>query len=258
MGFVVALQFLTAIPALMRREPTAREMGHAMSYYPLVGALLGLVLLAMALLLSGVFPAAVNAALLVVAWVLLTGGLHLDGLKDVCDGVFSQPDAARRLEVMRDTRAGSYGVMGVACLLLVKYGALFSVVAAAAPSYLSASLAGLVLAPTLGRWAMVLVTAGFPGARPEGLGQLVKASVGPAQVIGAGISAGAIALIFAPLGLALLVVAGAVAWLLGLYFRANLGGLTGDTYGAINEVVEAAVLLGALANSMSGSWWNVW
>lgn len=262
MGFIVALQFLTAIPALIRREPQPRELGQAMAYYPLVGLLLGLALAGLGVGLSLVFPAPLTAALLVGAWVIFTGGLHLDGLMDVCDGVFSQPNAARRLAVMRDTRAGSYGVLGASCVLLAKFAALFSVIASSwsvnGQPYASPALAGLVMAPTLGRWAMVLATAGFPSARPDGLGQIVKASVGWPQVGAATAITLAVGLAVGPMGVALVLLAAIVAWLAGRYFQANLGGLTGDTYGAINEVTEVIVLLVVAATIIPEAWWRGW
>ncbi|MCL5027230.1 MAG: adenosylcobinamide-GDP ribazoletransferase [Chloroflexi bacterium] len=208
-------------------------------------------------MLSRGFPPPVTAALLLGAWVLFTGGLHLDGLMDVCDGVFSQPDPARRLAVMRDTRAGSYGVLGAVCLLVLKFAVLLSLAPGMQLLRLSPALVGLLMAPTLGRWAMVLATAAFPSARPEGLGQLVKSWVGWPQVAAATAIALAASMALGPMGVALLPLAAVVAWLGGAYFQANLGGLTGDTYGAINEVTEVLVLLAAAA-AVPEVWWHGW
>jgi adenosylcobinamide-GDP ribazoletransferase len=248
-GFLVALQFLTVVPALTRREPRPAELGRSMAYYSLVGLLLGAILACLDWGLNQVLPPPLVAALIVASWTLATGGLHLDGLMDVCDGVFSQPTPERRLAVMKDTRAGSYGVLGAVCLLLVKYAAILSLPA-------GARVAALLLAPCLSRWSMTLVTAAFPSARPNGMGALVKASVGWPQVLVAGALALAAGygLGYLP-GAGLLVLAGVLATLLGWYFWANLGGLTGDTYGAINELVEVAVLIAVIPLPAV---WRVW
>ncbi len=251
-GFLVALQFLTSLPVPLRRLYKPEEMGRAMSYYPLVGLLIGILLAGLDYTLRQMLlPAPAVGAAVLASWVLLTGGLHLDGLMDVCDGVFSQATPERRLEVMRDTRAGSYGVLGAACILLLKYGFILSLPVA----YRSAAL---LLAPVMGRWTMVLAAAGFPSARPSGMGHTAKMSVGVRQVLVATVTALAAAAAFArgP-GLALAAALVLLAWLLGRYFQANLGGLTGDTYGFINENIEAAALFAAvLAPTMEGLWYG--
>jgi adenosylcobinamide-GDP ribazoletransferase len=235
LGFLVALQFLTALPAFIHREPKPQELGRSMAFYPIVGLLVGAVLAALDWVLGRSLPSPLVAGILVVAWTVATGGLHLDGLMDVCDGLFSQATPERRLEVMKDVHCGSYGVLGCVCVLMLKFAVVLSL-----PT--GVRLAALVLAPTVSRFAMVLATKVFPTARPTGLGALVKSSVGWFQVVVAGVVA-----LLACYGLGgmtgavVLAIGGGLALLLGWYFASNLGGLTGDTYGAINEVIEVAV-----------------
>ena len=227
-GPVLAIQFLTAVPLPLAVPATPRHLGRALAFFPLAGALLGLAL------------AGLDSVLLA-AGVLATGALHVDGLMDACDGIFGGRTAVGRLEIMRDSRVGSYGVLAGALQLLLKYAAL-----SALP--LGWRGAALVMALSAGRWAMVGATWVFPYARPEGLGAAFKAGVTWPSVALATLFA--IAVAWASLGapgLALLGLAGAAAWLTGTYAAGKLGGLTGDCYGAVNEVVETALLLALLA-----------
>jgi adenosylcobinamide-GDP ribazoletransferase len=235
MSFLAALQFLTVIPPLVRRPFTDEEMGRSLGYFPLVGLLLGGLLAGLDWALARVLPVGVGAALVLVGWVALTGALHLDGFLDACDGLLGGWSPEERLRILRDERVGAFAVAGAVLLLLVKYAAL-----AALPDRTTA----LVLAPTLGRWGMVLAVVAFPYARLEGLGRAMKGHTGWAQ----GALATGIALVGTWLaghwsGLAALVLAGAVTWAGALFTLGRLPGLTGDIYGAICEMVETAVLL---------------
>jgi adenosylcobinamide-GDP ribazoletransferase len=249
---VLALQFLTAVPLPVSVPAGPRELGRSLIFFPLVGTLLGLALTVMDALLLRVLPVAVSTALLLIVGTLLTGGLHLDGLMDTCDGVFGGQTRERRLEIMRDSRVGSYGVLAGALQLLLKFAALVSL-----PG--GWRWIGLVLALTCGRWAMVVVVWAFPYARSEGLGRTFKDGTRAGHVALATLLAAAVmaALTRMPypalepalvaLGPAALVTAGLIAWATGAFLAPRLGGLTGDAYGAVNEVVEAAVLVGLLA-----------
>lgn len=245
MGLLVALGFLTALP-LPAREVKPTALGRASAYFPLVGLLLGLALVALDALLGLIWPGAIADAGLVLALVLLTGGFHLDGLMDSCDGLFGRRDPARRLEIMRDSRVGSFGVLGAVCTLLLLYAALGELTR---PWRWGA----LLVAPTLGRWAMVLAIWRFPYARPEGLGRAFKDGVGPWQVAVASLIAVAVACGALGLGgVAAFVVAGAAALLIGAFVCTRIPGLTGDSYGAINEVVQIVSLLTILAWARAG------
>ena len=245
MGFLLALRFLTALP-LPPREVTPGELGRSMAYYPLVGALLGLTLAGTDSLLQYVFPSSVTSAILLVVLILLTGGLHLDGLMDSCDGLFGRRDPARRLEIMRDSRVGSFGVLGAVGLLIVMYTALSAL---AAPWRTGA----LVLMPVMGRWAMVLALWGFPYARAEGLGRSFKEEVGWREVLAATVLAAAVAaLSLGVVGIGILFITGTGAWLLGSFIFTRIPGLTGDSYGAINGVVEVVSLLTVVAVARAG------
>ncbi len=191
-------------------------------------------------LLGLILPPAVVSALVIAALVVATGALHLDGLADTCDGVAGHKTTEQRWAVMRDSRTGAFGVVGIAVVLLIKYAALVSVPA-------GVMTATLVIVPAASRGAMVYALFAFRYARPEGLGTAFKrATRWPQFAIAAVITFGAAAALWPLLAYAGLAIAGGiwlVATLLALYFRRKFAGLTGDTYGAINEVGEAIGLI---------------
>src|ERR1019366_5337054 len=158
-GFMVAVQFLTIAPPVIRRLFTPQEMGRAVGYFPLVGLLLGGLLFGLDEYLGLLWPPAIRAALVLLAWVLVTGALHIDGFLDTCDGLLGGRTTDERLRIMKDERVGAFAVVGGVFLLLIKYLALASV---------QDRLGALLLAPMLGRWSMVLAIVLFPYARPEG------------------------------------------------------------------------------------------
>jgi len=243
-GFALALQFLTTAPELLRRQASAEEVGQSMVYFPLVGALVGVTLAALDALLGVMFGEPVRSALVVVAMLLLTRGLHLDGLMDTCDGLFGGWSPERRLEIMRDSRVGSFGVLAAAADLLLRLSALSSL-----PGGLR--LPALVVTATLGRWALVYATWAFPYARLAGLGAAFKRHVGGGRTLAAsllalGVCLAALAPTLPQAALAapaLALSAWLAAWAFGRYVLTRVPGQTGDTYGATNEVVEVLTLL---------------
>jgi len=236
MSFFVAWQLLTSIP-LGRRELSLQEPGRSMTWFPLAGLIMGVVLACLDYLLSRVFPGLPATALLLVAWVAITGGLHLDGFIDCCDGLLVAKPAEQRLEIMKDSRVGAFGVVGAICLLLVKFSAL----TALAPDD---RLRWLLVVPALSRWAMVWAVWRYPLARREGFAAWFRGGLAWPHVLVAGSTALAIALVLGELaGLATF----AAIWLFALLFAAwvqrRIPGLTGDVYGALNELSEVVGLL---------------
>ena len=238
LALVGAVQFLTVLPLRRSWALTAADFGRAAAYYPAVGLALGALLRALGAFAGAVWPRPLAQAVLLAAWVGLTGALHLDGFLDLCDGLFGGRDAAARLRIMRDERLGAFAFAGGSLLLLLKLSALSAEPAGR----------GVLLAPALGRSAMVLAIVSFPYARKEGLGLAVKLGTsweraGVAALTGLGASL----LALGWLGLLAFALAVILALALGRWLQAKLGGLTGDCYGAICEVVELAVLLFAAA-----------
>lgn len=226
-----AFAFLTILPL---PYPEDRQPGASFAYFPLVGLLIGGLLWGLAGL---AWPSPeLRAFALLLLWVVITGALHLDGFGDSCDGLLATTTPERRLEILKDPRAGSWAIVGLILLLLGKWVSLREV---AAPL--------LLAPPILARWAMVAAAYWYPHRRSTGLGNYFRQGLGPRQWW--------VALILALLGLGLVgwLVDGRV-WLLAfvplfwvtLFARWAMGrlggGLTGDVYGAICELTELSCL----------------
>jgi adenosylcobinamide-GDP ribazoletransferase len=235
MALLVALQFLTISPAWIKRAFTPRELGRATGFFPLVGLLLGVVLLAANLLLAHIFAPGIRAALVLALWVLLSGALHLDGFLDACDGLLGGSTAESRMEIMRDERVGAFALAGGVLLLLIKYSALLA---------LPVISPGLWLAPLIGRWGMTAAIYFFPYARPQGLGKAMKDHTTHWEILLASLFTLASGGLGGNLrGLLACLLAAGIVWAGARFTLRRIPGLTGDIYGALNELVEAAVLL---------------
>ncbi len=230
MGFVAAWQFLTIIPFPGRLKTSAGELGSSLAYFPLVGLVLGLILAGLDWLLRLVLPLSVVNVFLLVALILLTGGLHLDGFIDTCDGLAGTRTPQQRWEIMRDSRVGSFGVAGAFCLLLLEYILLGSLPTAS-------RWMALAVLPVLSRWVAVYSIFAFPYAKPDGLGKAFKEQVRWPGLALATLIALALSVALLRLeGLAVIfgvwLISAMVAWLLERKFA----GLTGDSYRAIIEI----------------------
>ena len=235
MGFLAAVQFLTIIP--VRRSVTQRDIGRSLVFFPIVGLGIGAVLLGLDHLFNLFLPAAIGSILLIIALVLITGASHLDGFIDTCDSMVAGRSPKERHAIMRDSRVGAFGVVGVCCLLLVKYASLLTL----PDDY---RMAGLLLMPVLGRWSMVYAILAYPAARSEGLGQYFKEQSNWWGLVIATIITIAVSVVLLNLwGLALVVAIWLILVIISVVLRKKLGGLTGDTYGAINEVIEVCTLI---------------
>mgnify|MGYP000857354270 FL=1 len=240
-SFLLALQFLTAIPVRIADEITPRLMGRTMVWFPIVGLLLGACLSLADWGLRLLFPATVSAAALLCIWVALTGALHLDGFLDCCDGLLVAKPPEKRLEILKDTHVGAFAVVGAVCLLLLKFTALLEL-----PGEFRG--AALVVIPTVTRAAMVYAARAYPYARPgPGLGQLFREGLTWREVGLAALMAVAVAvLVLHWVGALLVAVVGLSTLGVAAFAQRRIGGLTGDVYGAINEIAEVVALLSLL------------
>lgn len=223
-----ALGLLTILPL----ETGGQISGRAFGFYPLIGALIGIVLVGAHMLFHLGLPELLASALLVLMWVVLTGALHLDGFADSCDALFAATTRERRLEILHDVHLGAFGAAGLILLLITKFAAVASLRA----------FAPLLLAPILGRWAMVYAAA-YPPARTEGMAVLFRAGLTRRVILAATTFAALCALLCGAFGLIALIVAFAITTLLARFALDRVGGLTGDLYGMICECVEMAVLI---------------
>lgn len=225
--------------------PAAQQVGRSLLSYPLVGLLIGAVLLLVQWALAGTAPL-LQAAVLLLLWVGITGGLHLDGLADSADawaGGFG--DRERTLSIMQDPRSGPIAVVVLVLLLLLKFAALATLLA-------SNQLLALLLAPWLARGLVPLLFMTTPYVRAGGLGAALAAHL-PRKQLPYWLAGHGLLLVLIGGWSGLLAVLAALLLLAGLrqLMLQRLGGCTGDTAGALVELVEATVLL-VLALQVSG------
>jgi adenosylcobinamide-GDP ribazoletransferase len=250
MRFWIAWQFLTIIPSPSRQEYEVENLGKSISFFPLVGLFLGAVLFGLDRLLGLFLPSILINVLLIVALIILTGALHLDGFIDTCDGLSVKSSVSDKLKVMSDSRVGGFGVVGGCCLVLAKFASLVAL-----PQQLRSS--ALILMPILSRWGMVCAISVFPLAKKEGMGWTVKQKASWKGVVVATVFSLIIALVLLKWwGAALMAALGLILLVVSKYLCSRFGGLTGDTYGAINEFAEVVVLiLMLLIGELGGASW---
>lgn len=234
---LTGVQFLTTVPVRIVPAPSAQEVGGSLSYYPLIGLLIGAVLWGSAHLFAGV-AAELNAALTLVLWVVITGGLHLDGLADSADAWHGgRGDPQRMLAIMKDPHCGPAAVVWVVLVLLTKYGVLVAVFT----HHLNAAV---LLAPCLGRAAVVALLLTTPYVRASGLGTaLADHHKKTACVLWLVCIVGFVVYLFNERGILMLLTAIVMVFCLRRLMLRSIGGLTGDTAGTLVELTETAVLV---------------
>lgn len=232
----LAVRYLTILPLPGRRHADVGDLGRAAAWFPVVGLGIGVIVVAVEWLASRVFPPLLAALLTVTAWKLLTGGLHLDGLADCLDGLGGR-DPEHRLAIMYDSRIGALGAVGLILFLLLEITAIAELPPSVRPYV-------LVAAPALARAMPALLGRVLAPARRQGLGAAFQATLRPraaplamaaALVITAAALGGA--------GVLALALAAVVSLLIGRFFAARLGGITGDVFGAAIEAAELAAVL---------------
>lgn len=243
----LAVSFLTIIPLYGNRIASDKEFARSLYFYPVVGFLIGAALTAAARGVQFLHLGLAGDALIIVLWVLFTGALHLDGLMDSADGLFSGRDRERKLEIMKDSRVGAMGAIALVMVILVKLCFLNGM-----------SLPGkywvLLAAPAAGRLMMVYAVAQYPYARASGgLGKAFGDEAGTRQIVGAGLLAVAgIGLAGGWTGILVLAVTVLCGMMIAAWIAGQLGGVTGDTYGALCEVSEAIFLIAAVLAASLG------
>ena len=237
-GLRRAFGFLTIYPLRASDAWTPETLGSSMVYYPLVGTCIGLILWGLAVLLGILFPLPIVSVLVLVAALLVTGGLHMDGWADLIDGLSGSYNRADALRIFKDPHVGSMAVAGVVLLVLLKYACLNSL----SPVALRPAL---VLMTTLSRYAMVQLACFSPYARATGgTGEPFVHGIRLRHYIAALLLAlGSVWLFGGGRGVCIGVLVGLVTFGLQVYFYRRLGGITGDVLGATNELHEALVLL---------------
>jgi adenosylcobinamide-GDP ribazoletransferase len=236
-GLAAAVRYLTIVPFPGPVAGAGLEgLGRGAVWFPIIGLALGAALALLDQLTSRLFPPLLDALVLVTAWKLASGGLHLDGLADCLDGVVGR-DPQHRLAIMRDSRIGAFGAVGLILLLLLEIAALAELPQAfRARTLLVAPVVARALPPLLGRL--------FGPARPDGQGAAFHAGLGRfAAPAALAIAVVVVAVTLGLLGVVAVGVACLVTMALGQFMARRLGGITGDVFGAAIETGEVAVLL---------------
>ena len=240
-AFLIAGRFLSRLPLPDPGPVSGPELARAAPLYPAVGLVIGLLIWGAARLLTLPSVPDLAAALVLVVWVWLTGGLHLDGLADTADAwVGGLGDRRRTLEIMKDPTSGPFGVLALVLLLLCKWSAIATLMAEGA-------LAGLVWIPVLARAQLLTLFLTTPYVRSAGMGADVRAHLPQAAAWSGVVIATAVSPLF--LGIAALPAVLAAGALFLLWRRAlivRLGGFSGDTAGALVELTETVVLASIL------------
>ena len=234
--FAAAVQFMTRIPVpAFRYEPDLVLTGA--KFYPLVGAVVALGAIAVERLLRSHLPTYLTALAVLVYLVAITGGFHEDGLADTVDALGGGWTRARKLEIMHDSRIGSFGTLAIVLSLGARWGLLAAMPIGRLPWY-------LLTAHVLCRWTTLPLGMFMSSARSDGLGARLAHKI----PLAAGIIGTVLALLIAAWALRWqavgpIVAVSLITLLSGWYYRSQIGGITGDCFGATNQLAEIAVYL---------------
>ncbi len=240
--FRIAFSFLTTIPFPIVNDQSEKDQARSLIYAPIVGLFIGAVMLGIWQGLSFLPYKPISAILLLLLNIALTGGLHLDGLADTCDGVFSNRPRERTLEIMRDSHIGTNGVIALV-LILMFYGVVFFTI----PSFVTQNtIAFILLMPVAGRTGSVVASGISEYARKtDGLGKNFIELLGIKEALVGGALSLLIHIgVFGWRGAILFVITIISTLLMTLFFKHKLGGATGDTLGAICEINQVIFILG--------------
>jgi len=232
--FAAAVQFMTRIPVPAFRYEPGLVLDGA-KFYPLVGAMVASGAIVVERLLRSHLPAALTALAVLIYLVAITGGFHEDGLADTVDALGGGWSRERKLEIMHDSRIGSFGTLAVCLSLLARWGLLTAMPVARWPWYLLA-------AQVLCRWTTLPLGTFMSSARKDGLGARLANKIPLSSTVVGSL----LALVIAAWALRMqaltpIVAVSLITLLSGLYYRKQIGGITGDCFGATNQLAEIAV-----------------
>jgi len=236
-SFLLSLQFLTIVPVRIGHFEE-RKLARSAAFFPMVGCILGifLALIYGACLRCGFSPLA-SSTVCVIALIILTGGIHLDGLADTLDAIGSSKDHQAMLVIMRAPTIGAFGVVGLICVIVSKIVFLSEIPMNFVP-------AALIFMTTFSRWSQVLIITFFPYARKDGKASIFAKGRSPRLCTAATIFTILSAIILWPaLGLIVFCLAGCFSYVCAAIIHRIIHGYTGDTLGAVTETTETFILL---------------
>ena len=236
---MIAVQFLTTIPIPGNPVREDKDLGRSMLFYPIVGLLIGAITAALYRLVSHLFTPAVSLTIVYVAAIVLTGGLHIEGFADMCDGFYAGKDKAGILSIMKDSHIGTMAVLGVFCLLLLKISLLFSLLLK------DALIPAFLLVPAISRWIMAVAAAFYPYARAEGgtARPFIEHAGGVEVLLSSFFILSISYFILNASGVLISLATLAIAGIFMIWVKRKIGGVTGDILGGLNEISEVSALL---------------
>lgn len=249
-AFFIGLQFLTRISLVKQTVWTEEDFGKSVRYFPLVGAVLGLIYAGIAHLMYNILPTHgyfmppnLGAAIMLALPILLTGGIHCDGFMDTMDGIFSGRSREKMLDIMKDSRTGSFGVATFVLLVITQYSVIQDINAHQLYKV-------FFIMPIIGRLMMTAVITLCPYARPEGLGKAFANYASKKMLLLVVLYTLPLLYYSGPLGLFSLIMAILFTVYFSRYVTKLLGGLTGDVYGAVCVLAETVVLTAYLLGNV--------
>lgn len=236
-NLLLFVQFFTRIPVNLNLPCDQRNFRRGSVFLPVVGLIIGTIQWGIYKLLIKVLPLNPTVVIILLVGVLLTGALHIDGLGDTCDGFFAFKGSDRIIEIMKDSRIGTYACIATIFDFLFKY----TLLAAVVPKF---SIA-IIVVPMISRFTTVFLAATGKTAKNTGTGNLFIGNIGRIQlVITTIITVGILALVMSPKYLVILLISGLIlSFILNEFCKKKIGGITGDILGANNELVEIITLI---------------
>ena len=237
-NFLISLQFLTIINIKTDTPIDEKSFGKSVIFFPLIGAFIGVLLVIISRLTSAFLPVSVSDAIVLAVLILVTGGLHIDGFADTVDGFAGGKNKDDILRIMKDSRIGTFGVVGIVMLLLTKYLSIYSLQE-------DIKYFILIAMPVIGRWSVLPMGLFFKYARIDGgTGKIFAESIRLKElIIGTVIVLSIIIPLFRLNGFLMLAVIFIVTLLIGRYSKRKINGITGDVFGATIEINELIILI---------------
>jgi len=234
--FLLAVQFLTIIPVRLKRPPSPQDKADSAIFFPVAGLIIGIILYAGYIILHKIFPQFLADILILIFWVFVTRGMHLDGVADVFDGFYEGNGREKVLQIMKDPHIGAIGALGLLLFVLLKFGGIHSMPGNIKPGF-------LLVVPSIARGTMVVLAYLLPYARIDGTGRDFVNGIKIKQAIAAILISVISISILGMRAAGVMTINVLVVFMLYLYFKKRINGITGDCLGFTCEVSEISSML---------------
>lgn len=235
--FLIALQFLTILPLNKNYVKDEKDLAKSMIFYPLAGLCIGLLTLWIYALSEKFFIPTISLIFAFISGIIFTGALHLDGFADTCDGFYAGKNKDEILRIMKDPRIGTMAVVGLFCLLLIKFSLFFSLL------FKDQLKNAFLIVPVISRWLMTVSAGLYPYAREEGTAGAFIKHIGKKELFFSSLLL--VAIVFPVSGLKGITIAAfsfSSVWFFLQWVKRKIDGITGDILGTVNELSEITAL----------------